>query len=258
LDFTFSVGDPDCFDQNNGSITVNAAGGVSPYLYVLAGRPSQNTNVSSGLAAGAYNAVVEDANDCQATETIIVNPPVILDVTLGDDQVIEIGENALLQALVNVPADSIDRVVWTPAFDSTACPQCLTQTVSPFVSTAYSIQVTANNGCRDEDRIIVYVDRRRYVYVPNVFSPNEDGLNDKFGVFAKEGTVKNILSLRLYDRWGEAVYVLENFQPNDPTLGWDGRFRGQALNPGVYAWVLELEFIDGVREVYSGDVTLQR
>lgn len=258
LEVAYTVGDPDCFDQNNGSITANAVGGTPPYSYVLTGRPPQNSNVFGGLAAGAYNMAVEDANACEATETIVVKPPVILDVTLGDDQVIEIGESALLQALVNVPADSIDRVVWTPAFDSTACPQCLTQTVSPFVSTAYSIQVTANNGCRDEDRIIVYVDRRRYVYVPNVFSPNEDGLNDKFSVFAKEGTVKNILSLRLYDRWGEAVYVLENFQPNDPTLGWDGRFRGQALNPGVYAWVLDLEFIDGVREVYSGDATLQR
>jgi gliding motility-associated-like protein len=258
LSFSFTVSDPDCFGQNNGSITANAAGGVPPYRYTLTGRPSQGTNVFTGLAAGTYDVTVTDANDCQQEETIVVNPAVILHVSLGDDQIIALGESALLQAVVNVPEDSIDRVVWTPSFDGTACPQCLTQTAAPFVSTTYSIQVTANNGCRDEDKVIVYVDRRRYVYVPNVFSPNEDGVNDKFSVFAKEGTVKNIKSLQLFDRWGEAVYDLYNFQPNDPNIGWDGRFRNQPMNPGVYVWVLEVEFIDGVTEVYSGDVMVQR
>jgi gliding motility-associated-like protein len=116
----------------------------------------------------------------------------------------------------------------------------------------------ANNGCRDEDKVTVIVDRRRFVYVPNVFSPDKDGDNDWFSVFAKEGTVRNIKSLEVFDRWGNAMYTITDFQPNDPALGWNGTFRGDDMNPGVYVWYMEVEFIDGVVELYKGDVTLIR
>jgi len=149
-------------------------------------------------------------------------------------------------------------VVWTPPFDSSECPQCLTQVVAPLVSTTYAVQVTSLNGCNDEDKVVVIVDRRRHIYVPNVFTPNEDGENDLIGIFAKPGTVKNIKSFQIFDRWGEGVYFNENFEPNDPTIGWDGRLKGQILNPGVFVWYAEIEFIDGVVELFEGDVTIIR
>jgi gliding motility-associated-like protein len=88
--------------------------------------------------------------------------------------------------------------------------------------------------------------------VPNAFSPNGDGVNDAFRVFGED-----ILSLdlRIYDRWGTLL-----FQTNDPSQGWDGRYKGEALNSGVFLWKAAIE---GYRrngkkftEVLSGDVTL--
>ncbi|HRI59113.1 MAG TPA: gliding motility-associated C-terminal domain-containing protein, partial [Saprospiraceae bacterium] len=258
LNFTFTVNDLDCFGQHDGAIFVEPTGGVSPYRYSLDNIHFQNTNVFYNLNSGVYTVTTLDANDCQRMETILINAAIPLVVELGDNQTIEQGGSTIIQAIVNVPQDSILSVAWTPPFDSSECPECLTQTVAPLVSTTYSVHVTALNGCDDEDKIVVIVDRRRHIFIPNVFSPNGDGDNDIVGVFAKPGTVRSIKSFRIFDRWGEAVYTLENFAPNDPTLGWDGRLNGQPMNPGVFVWYVEVEFIDGVVELYEGDVTIVR
>jgi hypothetical protein len=94
--------------------------------------------------------------------------------------------------------------------------------------------------------------------VPNAFNPDKDDANNKFSIFAKLGTVKNIKSFQIFDRWGEMVYTMANFQPNNPEIGWDGRSKGNTYAPGVFVWYAEVEFIDGVIELYKGDVTVVR
>ena len=258
LIFGFTVNDLDCFGQHDGAIFVNAIGGVPPYRYALDNAPPQSSNGFTGLNPGSFTVNTWDANDCQKTEIILVNAAIHLNVELGNNQIIELGSSATLQAIVNVPFDSILSVAWTPPFDTTDCTTCLTQVVAPFVSTTYSVLVEALNGCTDEDKVTIIVDRRRHLYIPNVFSPNGDGENDFFGILAKAGTVRSIKSLQVYDRWGEAVYVNTNFAPNNPAIGWDGKLNGQPMAPAVFVWVVEVEFIDGVVEVFSGDVSLLR
>lgn len=255
---TIVAKDLDCSGKNNGSLTVQPDGGVPPYRYSINGGAFQSGNVFANLAAGDYDVMVADANDCQTTENITVLAPIQLTVDLGGNQTIALGDSTVIQALINISPDSITSVVWTPAFTPAPFQDSLIQTVMPLVTTSYAIQVSSTNGCRDEDRIIVIVDRRRHVYVPNVFSPNDDGVNDLLNIGAKPGTVRNIKTFQVYGRWGESLYVLENFQPNDISIGWNGKFRGQWMNPGVYAWLMEVEFIDGVTELYKGDVTILR
>jgi gliding motility-associated-like protein len=254
----FLVTDLTCFGFNNGVITVEPSGGVPPYRYSKNNGALQSSNVFSGLGAGTYNITTVDANDCERSEILIVNAAKQITVDLGDNQTIQIGDSTVLQAIVNFPIDSILSVVWTPPTDSSDCVECLTQVVAPFVSTTYSVRVQAINGCTDEDKVTVFVDRRRYVYFPNIFSPNGDGDNDLFTISAKPGTVKTIRSIQLYDRWGEKLYENRNFQPNIGTIGWDGRLNGQPMSPGVFVWYCEVEFIDGVIELYKGDVTIFR
>lgn len=258
LSFTFRVNDLTCFGQNNGSIYVEATGGVPPYRYTFDNIKFQTSNAFMGLKAGQYVVTTYDANDCQQTEVIIVNPAVQVTVDLGNNQILDLGDSTMLKAIVNVPIDSILSVTWTPSFVNPDCVSCLEQVVTPFISTTYSIKVTATNGCSDDDKMVVTVNRRKYVYVPNVFTPDLDGQNNKFSIFAKEGTVKNIRSFQIFDRWGDAVFTLDNFLPNDDNLGWDGRVKGQTTTPGVFVWYAEVEFIDGVIELYKGDVTIVR
>ena len=258
LAIQFTVNNLDCFSQNDGAIQVETSGGAPPFQYSLNNGPTQASNIFTGLPSGAYTLTAADANDCQQTEVIVVNAAIPVNVDLGDNINIGLGDEATLQAVVNVPLDSILSVVWTPPFDASECPGCLTQIVTPFVSTVYSVQVEALNGCSGQDKVTVIVDRRRLIYVPNVFSPNDDGANDLFSIFAKPGTVRKILSLQIFDRWGNALFLQEDFLPNSPTSGWDGSYKGEAMNPGVFVWVAEIEFADGEREIFKGDITIVR
>lgn len=258
LELGFVVNDLDCFGTNNGAIEVQTTGGVPPYSYSLNNGASQPSNIFLGLPSGAYTLTAADANDCEQSDILVVDAAVLVDVELGDNINIELGDSTVIQAVVNIPFDSILLVVWTPPFDTTDGTVQLMQEVKPFISTTYSIEVTALNGCTDNDKITVLVDRRRQIYVPNVFSPNGDGSNDIFTVYAKPGTVRSIRSLQVFDRWGDGVFQLEGFLPNNELVGWNGTFRGKPMNPGVFVWVAEVEFMDGQVELYKGDVTIVR
>ena len=67
-----------------------------------------------------------------------------------------------------------------------------------------------------------------------------------------------MLRLKIFNRWGGLVFENANFQPNDPSLGWDGFFKGEPAQVGVYAYFAEVGFIDGISVIYEGDISLVR
>ncbi|MEM7103047.1 MAG: gliding motility-associated C-terminal domain-containing protein, partial [Bacteroidota bacterium] len=68
--------------------------------------------------------------------------------------------------------------------------------------------------------------------------------------------VSQVRMFRIFDRWGEMVFEAQNFQPNNPVFGWNGMLKGKPLNPAVFVYFAEVEFVDGVSIMYKGDVTL--
>ncbi len=257
LALTFAVSDLDCFGENDGAVVAEPSGGVTPYQFSLNGGAWQNAAVFTGLSAGTYEITAQDANGCEASEILWINAPIPVSVELGDAQEIDFGETTTLTALVNLPFDSLASVIWSP-MDSSECPGCLTQPVAPVITTTYTVSITAENGCEATDQTTVFVDRRKQVYVPSAFSPNDDGLNDVFLVFAKPNTVARVKSFLVFSRWGETIFQYYNFPPNDPAYGWDGRHRGEEMNPAVFVWFAEVEFLDGQTLLFEGDVTLVR
>ena len=116
------------------------------------------------------------------------------------------------------------------------------------------------NGCQAFANIFVDVDANRNVYIPNVFSPNRDGRNEDFRIFACQG-VRRVNSVQVYDRWGGLLFSETNFDPNclDGIKLWEGEGQnGKPVNPGVFVYVVEVEFLDDVKLVYRGDVTVLR
>jgi gliding motility-associated-like protein len=95
------------------------------------------------------------------------------------------------------------------------------------------------------------------IYSPNAFSPNGDGFNDEFTLFAKDGTAI-IRHLRIFSRWGELLFEGTDLAPGDLAGGWDGTFRGKAMDPGVYIYFAEVEWADGRVRILKGDLTLIR
>jgi gliding motility-associated-like protein len=94
-------------------------------------------------------------------------------------------------------------------------------------------------------------------FIPNVFSPNGDGINDVFYI-QSNGEVTGVVVFRVFDRWGNAVFEDFNFLPNDMQHGWDGSFHEKEMNPAVYTYIAEVETTRGKPLVLTGDVTLIR
>ena len=99
------------------------------------------------------------------------------------------------------------------------------------------------------------MDDTRQVFIPNAFSPDGDGFNDYF--FVNTGIdVEIIQSLKIFDRWGSLVFSNNNLLPNDFESGWNGFMNGKEANMGVYIYLVEILFIDGKVETFSGDLSL--
>ncbi|MEO6133268.1 MAG: T9SS type B sorting domain-containing protein, partial [Saprospiraceae bacterium] len=107
------------------------------------------------------------------------------------------------------------------------------------------------------DELELFIEKVTDIYVPTVFSPNGDGINDVITVYGS-AEVQSISSIRYYDRWGGLLSEIRHFPPNDPAYGWDGTVNGKSANEGVYVWIAEVERKDGKTQVFSGNVTLLR
>ncbi|MCB0574632.1 MAG: gliding motility-associated C-terminal domain-containing protein, partial [Saprospiraceae bacterium] len=136
-------------------------------------------------------------------------------------------------------------------------PDSLTTYAKPPESQTYTIRLIDTSGCVASDDIRIAVVRNKRVFFPNIIKPSSEEANDAFTVFAGP-EVSNIRTMQIYDRWGEMLFENTNFDPNIPQYGWNGHAKGKEVNPGVYVYVVEVEFIDGSTEVYSGDVTVVR
>jgi gliding motility-associated-like protein len=93
------------------------------------------------------------------------------------------------------------------------------------------------------------------LYLPNAFSPNDDGRNDVFSLFTPCLEISTF-ELLIFDRWGQQL-----FATSDPAFRWNGRYRGQELPTGVYLYVLRGRGFDGVQEVElaeEGEIILLR
>ncbi|PSR03919.1 MAG: hypothetical protein BRD50_04930, partial [Bacteroidetes bacterium SW_11_45_7] len=112
------------------------------------------------------------------------------------------------------------------------------------------LTTTTEEGCPD-----TYCDTIRTVFearvdVPNAFSPNNDGTNDKLYV---EGYGIETIEFKVYNRWGEKV-----FESNDLENGWDGTYKGKKQEMEVYVYTLETTFLNGETTTQKGNITLLR
>jgi hypothetical protein len=265
LEFTL---DPPLCNGTPGYLVVDQInGGIGPFEYSIDGGDtffpaSDIDNLQPGIT---YDLVIRDANGCLVDETVPVPVPPTPAVSLPSSFQIQLGEDQSLQALIpnGFPVQLIDQVIWTPmeslTFAGNTTQQLLNPVAMPFVTTEYKVTILTKEGCKAESRTIIRVDRDIDIYAPNVIWPEDpDSDNSAFTLFTRQGSVREIKSLQVYDRWGEQLWVNRNFQPDDPSIGWGGDYNGQPMNPGVFVWWAEVELIDGVVILMKGDVTVVR
>ncbi len=243
-------------DCNAGStyLAVEAQGGLAPYLYSIDGGAtfSGNSRIED-VGPGEYTVVVEDAQGCRsATRTFRVETPGALQIELGPDRRITLGDSVRLSFEGARLADSIR---WSPAA-GLSCTDCPAPVAAPLENTRYEVRIVDERGCEATDDILILVNRAADgVYLPNAFSPNGDNINDVYRVFPGKA-VKQIRSLRIFDRWGNLLF--ESIGEEGEAFIWDGRFRGRDLPGGAYLAVLQVDYLDGRQATLSEEVQLLR
>ena len=254
LQLEYEVIQPDCLNENGGVLSVSSiSGGVSPFQYSLNQVNFQDDPLFEGLGPGTYQIGVIDANGCTTTSTASLDAIPQLTVELGPDESIEYGDSLTIEPFFSVASSQLASVVW----EGVDCQGCLNVLVAPAESTTYTITVIDDLGCSASDELQVLVEKNFNVYIPNAFSPDFDGINDHFTIFGNQQLVR-ILQLQIFDRWGEAVFTGFNLPPNDLSYGWDGMYRDEMMNPGVFVFFAELEFRDGSTQLIEGEVNLIR
>ena len=114
------------------------------------------------------------------------------------------------------------------------------------------VTVTTESGCVATASILVTVTPQHQLYVPNAFTPNGDGVNDFWEAFGFK-TAWTFCSVSVFDRWGEKV-----FESDDIDFKWDGKYRGNYVEPGEFVYELKVVFVDGYATENKGTITVIR
>ncbi len=204
------------------------------------------------LASGNYSVDVQDDFGCRVSSSFTIEAFTGFELFAGDDIHIKLGEEVKLQALVSTTQDL--AFSWFGDVDF-SCQNCQTTSAKPLHDINIIVQATLNGECYKRDTLTIFVEADYDVYVPNAFSPNDDGVNDYFTAFGGD-QVEKIKTMKVFNRWGSEIYSGTDLPIGIEHEGWDGNYKGKKLDSGVYVYFLELQFIDGQTTFYKGDVSI--
>ncbi len=210
-----------------------------------------NTPLETGLEYSAttpnssvsYTAIADAAGTfTNFNFTVFANP--IIDA--GPDQTITEGEQTSLN-LTNNGTNPIS-ISWEPASeldDATS----ENPTTNILTTTTFTATSTTEDGCVNTDAVTVNVKIESYVLIPSGFSPNNDNVNDV--LYLVPFNIEELVTFRIFNRWGQLV-----FETNDITKGWDGTFKGDQCEMGVYACYAVVIDRKGKEYMEKGNITL--
>ncbi len=256
IQFIVNYIDPNCDGFETGIIQLDSVwGGTMPYTFAFENDLFSATTSYQNLPAGTYDFFIMDGNGCEVDTTGNLFAPDIPILFMGEDLVVDLGCDILLPVQTN--NTNLVDIRWTSLDNTLDCDTCLRPYASPFNDAAYFLTVTSIDDCSTSDAINVFVNKVRDVFVPNIFSPNSDGVNDLFFINGNK-SVSLIKSMKVFNRWGAVVFEGIDLPPNASNAGWNGSYRGKPANPGIYVWMAEVGYLDGEVVQFSGDVMLVR
>ena len=259
-DIEVVIDDVTCYGDADGSLSVTDVVGddEGPFIYSINGQAFTSSPVFEHLEAGTYTIGVQNPEGCEYEEEFTIEEGNVLDMHLDGNHFILLGDTAQIKASVDIDSDEIASLVWITA-DSIDCIDlsCLSVSTSPLQTTDYQLTVVDENGCKESDKVTVFVKSPREIYVPSGFSPNGDGVNDVAMIYAGKD-VAYVRSFLIFNRWGENVFEAYDFPPNIADYGWKGTHKGRKLNAAVFVYSAEVVFIDGETTTFKGGITLVR
>lgn len=257
ISYDYDIDNPNCM-VNFGTINIsNVLGGSGPFTYSIDGGNNFSTSTTfDQLDGGEYSIVVLDANGCTLENDVEIITLEEFEISAQDEYVLVLGNTEQFEVMTSIPENQIDSIYWTPS-ENLSCSNCLNPVVTAVTDETYTVTLIDENGCELVTSIKLRV-AENPIYVPNVFTPNDDGTNDFFSIFGNFNTIENVNTFQIYDRWGNNVFKTEDIDPKLEDIRWDGSFLGKGVKSGVYAYYIKYTSIDGTEKVLIGDVTVIR
>ncbi len=230
----------------NDSIALFASGGTGYEWSPSAGlsSPVISNPKASPASETAYKVMVTNTDGCTDTASVHINVYEKAIANAGPDKILIAGNSVALDAAIT---NTYQNFYWDPAPGLTD-PLVLQPIVAPAEDITYRLNVVSPKGCgtsSDEVNVKVY----KGIFIPNAFTPNDDGLNDTWSVPMLDAYPK--FELNVFSRYGQIVFA--NKAVNMP---WDGRFKGEELPAGAYPYVIRLN--DDKKTVLKGMVIIIR
>ncbi|MCB0754561.1 MAG: gliding motility-associated C-terminal domain-containing protein [Flavobacteriales bacterium] len=226
------------------------------------GDPGSNSNTSSSATP---THVYEDAGSYDVSLTVTTAQGCVTDTTLTDfvdvfplpTAIFELNPEVvnLLNANIDFTDQSLGNIEdwdWNFGDGETSSIQDPSHLYTDTGNFTISLVVTTDKGCIDQTARQLIVEPDFMFYVPNAFTPNQDGRNDGFRGYG-EGINWDTYQMSIFDRWGELIYYTEDI--DDP---WDGTYKGAQVEVAVYVWKIRFYDVKGNDHDYYGHVTLVR
>lgn len=209
----------------------------------------------SGLQPGEYIATVIDSVGCSTQDTFTISDTGnLLSFHIEPSYIVQEGDSVLMEITGDVNTPGL-QYQWIPA-TILSCDTCQSTYATPTGVTTVQITITDEDSCTYILTTIIEVIPTDDIFAPNVFTPNNDGINDVWKLSTKLET-GNIHTLEIFDRWGNMVYKTDETPLNQLT-GWDGKNKGKESQTGVYVYVAKVTLGDGRDVTLKGDITLVR
>ena len=243
-----SINNVTCFGKSDGSVYASGVGGAAPYTYLWSNGATGDSAV--GLRADSVSVLLTDNNGCKVDTSVLITQPAKITISAIGSLNISYGDT--LPVMLSVTPASLGYYYnWSPS-SSLSCLNCPNPVAYPTQTSTYYLTVTdAAQTCSDTFSLTVYVNPAKDLYIPNAFTPNGDGVNDLYQVYAR-GVVK-FFEIMIFDRWGEMIY-----RTNDMGTGWDGTYKGTKVEGGEYVYHVTITFLDGQTINNKGALTVIR
>lgn len=249
---SFGSGDTICRGE---SAQLRATGGSSYTWFPATGLsdPTSPDPIATPNITTDYTVIVKQG-DCFADTnsiTVLVHQPP--SVNAGPD----LSASAGSEVTINTKGSSdITTYSWTPA-DGLSCADCANPVLTPKKSMTYTVTVANQYGCMASDDMNVTVScDASLLFVANTFTPNADGVNDRF--YPQGKGIDLVTRFSVYNRWGQLLFDARNIPVNDPNSGWDGTYKFERLKPDVFVYILQASCASGQPLEMKGDVSLIR
>jgi len=230
-------GTPEVITANGGSSFLWSNGDTTNSITVS---PIKNTTYYVTVTLGT----------CKVTDSAAISVYTFPNYTVCCNATITQGSDTMLSVISGATFTSY---VWSPS-SGLSCTTCADPVASPSVTTTYVVMVQDDTtSCYSEDPVTIKVVENTncgQIFVPDAFSPNNDGQNDVLYVF---GGCITSMTFQVFDRWGNKV-----FESNNPSQGWDGKYNGEVMNTGTYVYHLMATLSNNTTVTRKGNITLVR